>query len=102
MELITFIIWLCVIGLIVGAVARLLVPGRQAMGLVGTALAGIAGSFVSGVIFWALADKPGKHPTLGFVLAVICAAVIVYFVTGPRRGVLGRRGGLAGPRRRWL
>ena len=48
MELITFIIWLCVIGLIVGAIARLLVPGRQAMGLVGTALAGIAGSFVAG------------------------------------------------------
>jgi uncharacterized membrane protein YeaQ/YmgE (transglycosylase-associated protein family) len=48
MELITFILWLCVIGLIVRAIARLLVPGRQAMGLVGTALAGIAGSFVAG------------------------------------------------------
>jgi uncharacterized membrane protein YeaQ/YmgE (transglycosylase-associated protein family) len=102
MELITFIIWLCVIGLIVGAIARLLVPGRQAMGLIGTALAGIAGSFVAGVLFWALAEHPAKHPTLGFVLAVICAAVIVYFVAGPRGGVFTRRGGLIGPRRRWL
>jgi len=101
MELITFIIWLCVIGLIIGAIARLLVPGRQAMGLVGTALAGIAGSFVAGVIFWALADKPSKHPTLGFVLAVICAAAIVYFVAGPRRGVFGGRS-MLGTRRRWL
>jgi uncharacterized membrane protein YeaQ/YmgE (transglycosylase-associated protein family) len=102
MELITFIVWLCVIGLIVGAIARLLVPGRQAMGLVGTALAGIAGSFVAGVLFWALADHPAKHPTLGFVLAVICAAAIVYFVAGPRRGVLGGRRSVLGPRRRWL
>jgi uncharacterized membrane protein YeaQ/YmgE (transglycosylase-associated protein family) len=101
MELITFIIWLCAIGLIVGAIARLLVPGRQAMGLVGTALAGIAGSFVSGVLFWALADHPAKHPTLGFVLAVVCAAVIVYFVAGPRRGVFGGRS-MLGTRRRWL
>ena len=101
-ELIIFIIWLCVIGLIVGAIARLLVPGRQAMGLVGTALAGIAGSFVAGVLFWALADKPGKHPVLGFVLAVICAAAIVYLVAGPRGGVFGRRVSVLGPRRRWL
>jgi len=101
-ELIIFIIWLCVIGLIVGAIARLLVPGRQAMGLLGTALAGIAGSFVAGVLFWALADKPGKHPVLGFVLAVICAAAIVYLVAGPRGGVFGRRVSVLGPRRRWL
>jgi uncharacterized membrane protein YeaQ/YmgE (transglycosylase-associated protein family) len=102
MELITFIIWLCVIGLIVGAIARLLVPGRQPLGLIGTALAGIAGSFVAGVIFWALSEKPGKHPTLGFILAVICAAVVVYFVSGPRGGILTRRRGVLGPRRRWL
>ncbi|HKH23659.1 MAG TPA: GlsB/YeaQ/YmgE family stress response membrane protein [Solirubrobacterales bacterium] len=101
MELITFIIWLFVIGLIVGAIARLLVPGRQPMGVIGTALAGIAGSFVAGVLFWALADKPGKHPVLGFVLAVICAAAIVYFVAGPRRRVFGG-GGMMGTRRRWL
>ena len=101
MELITFILWLCLIGLIVGAIARLLVPGRQAMGLMGTALAGIAGSFVAGVLFWALADKPAKDPLLGFVLAVICAAAIVYFMAGPRRGLIGR-GRPMGTRRRWL
>jgi hypothetical protein len=38
MEVITYIIWLAVIGIVVGAVARLLVPGRQSMGLVETAL----------------------------------------------------------------
>jgi uncharacterized membrane protein YeaQ/YmgE (transglycosylase-associated protein family) len=85
MELVTYIIWLLVVGLIVGALARLLVPGRQSLGLIGTALAGIAGSFAAGLIFWALADKPGKHPVLGFVLAVICAAAIVYLVAGGSR-----------------
>lgn len=92
MELITFIFWLCVTGLVVGAIARLLVPGRQAMGLLGTMLAGIAGSFIAGVLFWALADKPGKDPLLGFVLAVICAAAVVYFIAGPGRGYGSRRG----------
>jgi uncharacterized membrane protein YeaQ/YmgE (transglycosylase-associated protein family) len=100
MELITFIIWLVVVGAVVGALGRLLVPGRQAIGFLGTALAGIAGSFVAGVIFWALAEQPGKHPLLGFVLAVICAAVIVYFIAGRRRRMFG--GGGFGARRRWL
>ncbi len=85
MELLTFIFWLAVTGLIVGALARLIVPGRQRMGLFETAVVGIVGSFIGGVLYWAIADHPAKHPTMGFVIAVICAAVIVYFVAGGGR-----------------
>ena len=47
--LIPIIGWI-VFGLIVGAIARLLYPGRQGIGLLQTMLLGIAGSFVGGVI----------------------------------------------------
>jgi len=45
-----FIISLVVVGLIAGAVARLVVPGRQSMSIPVTILFGIVGSFVGG--FW--------------------------------------------------
>lgn len=48
------IIWMviswAVFGLIVGAIARLLVPGEQSIGIFGTMLLGIVGSFVGGFI----------------------------------------------------
>jgi uncharacterized membrane protein YeaQ/YmgE (transglycosylase-associated protein family) len=45
----TILVWL-VFGLVVGAIARFLVPGRQPMGLLGTILLGVAGSFLGGVL----------------------------------------------------
>jgi uncharacterized membrane protein YeaQ/YmgE (transglycosylase-associated protein family) len=44
------IIAMLVIGLIVGAVARFLLPGRDPMGCLGTAVLGVAGSFVGGFL----------------------------------------------------
>src|SRR5258708_7757244 len=46
-----YIVVLIVIGLIAGAVARLLVPGRDPIGLLGTIVLGIVGSFVGGFIW---------------------------------------------------
>jgi len=96
MGIVTFLIWLVVSGLIVGALARLLVPGRQPIGLLGTAVLGIAGSFVGGLIFWAVAEHPGKHPAVGFLVAVACAAVLLYLFVGTTT-----HGAIFG-RRRWL
>jgi uncharacterized membrane protein YeaQ/YmgE (transglycosylase-associated protein family) len=45
-----FIIVLLIVGLIVGAIARLLMPGRDPIGLLGTIVLGIAGSFVGGFL----------------------------------------------------
>ena len=45
-----FVIVLFLIGLIAGAIARLVVPGRDPMGILGTALLGIGGSFIGGFI----------------------------------------------------
>jgi uncharacterized membrane protein YeaQ/YmgE (transglycosylase-associated protein family) len=50
-----FVIVLIVIGLIVGLIARLLVPGRDNIGILGTILLGIVGSFVGGFL-WELVE----------------------------------------------
>ena len=48
--MVTFIIVLLIVGLIVGAIARLLMPGRDSIGIVGTIVLGIIGSFVGGAL----------------------------------------------------
>jgi uncharacterized membrane protein YeaQ/YmgE (transglycosylase-associated protein family) len=64
-------------GLIIGLLARLLVPGRQPLGCLLTMLAGLAGSLVAGLVGRELA---GDQYQPGFVASVLGAAVVVYFV----------------------
>jgi uncharacterized membrane protein YeaQ/YmgE (transglycosylase-associated protein family) len=48
--MVAYIIVLLIAGLIVGAIARLLVPGRDPIGVFGTIVLGIVGSFVGGFL----------------------------------------------------
>jgi uncharacterized membrane protein YeaQ/YmgE (transglycosylase-associated protein family) len=48
--MVIFIIVLLIVGLITGAIARLLMPGRDPIGIFGTIVLGIAGSFVGGFL----------------------------------------------------
>ncbi|HEY3952527.1 MAG TPA: GlsB/YeaQ/YmgE family stress response membrane protein [Streptosporangiaceae bacterium] len=48
--MVVFIIVLLVVGFIAGAVARLLMPGRDSLGILGTIVLGIVGSFVGGFL----------------------------------------------------
>jgi uncharacterized membrane protein YeaQ/YmgE (transglycosylase-associated protein family) len=48
--MLTFILALLLVGLIAGAIARLLVPGRDPIGLLGTVALGVVGSFVGGFL----------------------------------------------------
>jgi uncharacterized membrane protein YeaQ/YmgE (transglycosylase-associated protein family) len=48
--MLTFIVVLLIIGLIAGAVARLVVPGRDPLGLLGTIVLGVVGSFIGGFV----------------------------------------------------
>jgi uncharacterized membrane protein YeaQ/YmgE (transglycosylase-associated protein family) len=50
MNWINYLLWLALTGLLVGGLARLVLPGREAIGIFGTILAGIAGSFVGGIV----------------------------------------------------
>lgn len=84
MELLTFIIVLALIGLVVGALARLALPGKDPMSVPMTIGIGLAGAFIGGLVGRALFGPGGG----GILLSIICAAVIVYFVRRSRGGGL--------------
>jgi uncharacterized membrane protein YeaQ/YmgE (transglycosylase-associated protein family) len=80
------IIWTLIIGLIIGAVAKLLMPGRDPGGFIVTILLGIAGSFVGTFIGRALGfyqDGAGA----GFIMSVIGAIILLLLY----RLIVGRR-----------
>lgn len=62
-------------GLIIGALGRLAVPGRQSLGCLTTALVGIGGSVLGGLLGRAIFGRPG-----GWILAILCAAGIVFLL----------------------
>jgi uncharacterized membrane protein YeaQ/YmgE (transglycosylase-associated protein family) len=79
MSLIAFLIVLAVLGLVVGALARLLLPGPDPMGAGMTILVGLLGSFSAGLFSWYVLHRHGA----GLVLSVLFSMLIVYAV---RRG----------------
>jgi uncharacterized membrane protein YeaQ/YmgE (transglycosylase-associated protein family) len=72
-------------GLIIGALGRLAVPGRQPMGLLATMLVGIGGAFIGGIVSRVIWFDPQQHVMGVVVLEVLGAALIVYLVSGRRR-----------------
>jgi uncharacterized membrane protein YeaQ/YmgE (transglycosylase-associated protein family) len=90
-----FIVMLVIVGLIAGALARLLVPGRDPMGVGGTILLGVVGSFIGGFLGYVLLGKdPGEGALqasgiIGSVLGAIVA--LLAYRAYSRRGVGSRR-----------
>ena len=86
MALIGFILF----GLVVGVLARLIVPGHQRIGLLMTAALGVIGSLIGGVVANALGTGDmWELNILGSIVAFITAAVLVAIVTassGSRHG----------------
>jgi uncharacterized membrane protein YeaQ/YmgE (transglycosylase-associated protein family) len=80
-----YLIALAIGGLIVGAFARLALPGKDPMTIPQTMLVGIAGSFAAGLIVRLAA---GPHYTAGFLASLVCATVIVYVIRRHRGGSL--------------
>jgi uncharacterized membrane protein YeaQ/YmgE (transglycosylase-associated protein family) len=87
MSFIAYVILIAVSGLVVGALARLALPGRDPMSLGQTMLIGIGGSLAAGL----LADVVFPRG-YGFPIAVLFATVIVYFVRRSRGGSLSDPG----------
>jgi uncharacterized membrane protein YeaQ/YmgE (transglycosylase-associated protein family) len=85
------IITLLIVGLIAGALARLLVPGRDRIGIGGTILIGIIGSFVGGFIGYALfhhdADEGALQPSgiIGSVVGAIIVLLVYRRFSGNKR-----------------
>ena len=74
MGLVEFIIILFAEGLIVGALARLLLPGPDPMGILMTATVGLFGTFSAGLFSWYVLHRHGW----GLVLSVVFAMLVVW------------------------
>ena len=92
-----FILVLVLEGLIVGALARLALPGPDPMGIGATSMIGLAGSFLGGIVTAVLFRRNGA----GIVVAVACATLIVYLIRRSRGGTLTDPGPGARRRRRF-
>jgi uncharacterized membrane protein YeaQ/YmgE (transglycosylase-associated protein family) len=96
--LITYLISLAFVGLIVGAFARLALPGRDPMSIFQTMLVGIAGSLAAGIAWALLFHRNGG----GFVVSVLFSTAIVYMIRRSRGGSLTHPGNHPGRRRAGL
>ena len=65
------ILWLLIIGLVIGAIGRFVVPGRNPMPWWMTMLLGVVGAIVGGIFFGGI---------LKYILAVVIAAILVVVV----------------------
>ena len=80
MGLIGSLISWAVFGLIVGAIARLLYPGRQQMSILMTMVLGVIGSFVGGFISWMFGADPeaGAFQDAGWIMSILGAIIVVW------------------------
>ncbi|MEX5256921.1 GlsB/YeaQ/YmgE family stress response membrane protein [Kocuria arenosa] len=76
-----------VAGLVIGALARLIKPGKQNLSLIATLLLGLAGSVIGGVVASALGTGDiFELNVLGFIVAVVAAVLLI----GVAENVAGR------------
>lgn len=80
------LIWTLVIGLLIGAVAKFLMPGRDPGGCIITMLIGVAGSFIAWYLGQAMHWYEQGQPA-GFIASVIGAMLLLllYRLIAPRR-----------------
>jgi uncharacterized membrane protein YeaQ/YmgE (transglycosylase-associated protein family) len=86
--MILHIIWMIILGLIVGFVARLIVPGRHNLGIIATALLGIVGGYVGGTLGSLVfaphrfdLTPPIKHSFLGALVGAVILLLVYGFVS---------------------
>ena len=80
------LLWTLIIGLVVGAIAKLLMPGKDPGGFIITILLGVAGAFIAGWLGHAFGwYKAGESP--GIILSVVGAVILLAIY----RLVIGRR-----------
>ena len=84
------ILWILLIGLIVGALAKLVMPGRDPGGAIVTILLGIAGSFIANYVGRA-AGWYAPNESAGFIASILGAVILLagYRLVTRRRAVVG-------------
>jgi uncharacterized membrane protein YeaQ/YmgE (transglycosylase-associated protein family) len=95
MDFFLLVILLAVQGLVIGAFARLALPGKDPLSLFETMGVGIAGSLIAGIIFYLIF---GDAAAPGFLGALVFSVLIVYLIRRRRGGGLARPRGSEPPR----
>jgi uncharacterized membrane protein YeaQ/YmgE (transglycosylase-associated protein family) len=81
------ILGLIVVGLIIGALARLLQPGRQRMSILATMLLGVVGAIIGGLIAdWLDVGSITELNFWGFLFALLAAVLLVGVAEGVAAG----------------
>jgi uncharacterized membrane protein YeaQ/YmgE (transglycosylase-associated protein family) len=88
------IIWMIILGLIVGWIARLITPGKYKMGWIATAVLGIVGGYIGGTLGSLVfpphqfdITPPIKHSFLGALVGAVILLLIYRLVRGRRTRV---------------
>ena len=81
------VLWMLVIGLVAGALAKLLMPGKDPGGIIVTMMLGVAGSFLAGFIGRSL----GMYQTAGSGPGLIMSTIGAFILLGAYRLFLGFR-----------
>jgi uncharacterized membrane protein YeaQ/YmgE (transglycosylase-associated protein family) len=77
-------VWVALIGFVVGLIARAILPGTQSLGIILTAVLGIAGAFLAGFAGQAMGWYTQGQPA-GFIASVV-GAIVLLFVVGLIKG----------------
>ncbi len=78
------IIWMIIVGLIAGALAKLIMPGRDPGGIIVTIILGIAGSLVGGFLFGGSDNRVG---IIGSVVGALLLLLVYRLIVGRRAHV---------------
>lgn len=85
-SLLLYLILLALSGLLVGALARLALPGPDPMTIPQTILLGLAGNLTAGIVVWLV----WRHTYPGIIISVAFSTLILYFIRRSRGGGLSR------------
>lgn len=85
-------------GLVIGAIARLLYPGRQTMGIAMTMVLGIVGSLIGGFISWLFGFDPqdGPFQGAGWIMSIVGGLIAVWSALAMSRRTTTRDAGRSG------
>ena len=78
------LIWTLLVGLVAGALAKLIMPGRDPGGIIVTMLLGIAGSFVGGMLFGGADNSVGL---IGSIVGALILLLVYRLIVGRRSAV---------------
>jgi uncharacterized membrane protein YeaQ/YmgE (transglycosylase-associated protein family) len=74
-------VWMFIVGIVIGAIARFIMPGADHMGIIATGVLGVIGSFVGGFIVRMFSKAPvdgSKIQPAGIIMSIVGALIVLF------------------------